>query len=370
MKKRSIQTACYCLLILQVTLAQPAHLNLRFLSIEEALPVSGLSILPQGCNVRMTDNWGGVRIDHLAPGYTPGKSIRLELMAANWHFYQESDAVATLMHPDEQRSQVILLCQNCGKIKQRQYEDLKKSMRALGNKLDQVEHILVENQSAIQAKILDSIRVIRQVLLASVNPQPAKDTVLSPREKNYRGLECKSRHDTHGMLRWWTEAAQEGDANAQNNLGAAYLTGADGLSRDCALARKWLACAAAKSHPVALANYGTMLYNGDCLLSDKATALRYWQRSDSLGCALGTHALGFYWEQKRKYRAALACFERNAERDYAPSLFSLGIYYYRGTGKGLDKDRDKGCEYLLRSVNLDYTPAIRALNAKEFNCTH
>ena len=75
----------------------------------------------------------------------------------------------------------------------------------------------------------------------------------------------------------YREAAEQGDAKAQNSLGHMYLSG-DGTPKDSAKAAKWFRKAADQGDAKAQLRFGIMLKNGDGMPKDSAEK----QRSGSL----------------------------------------------------------------------------------------
>jgi TPR repeat protein len=76
-------------------------------------------------------------------------------------------------------------------------------------------------------------------------------------------------------VKWYTLAAEQGDAFAQNNLGLMYDNGR-GVPQDYALAVKWYTLAAEQGHAIAQKNLGVMYYNGEGVLQDYVYAHMWW----------------------------------------------------------------------------------------------
>lgn len=102
------------------------------------------------------------------------------------------------------------------------------------------------------------------------------------------------------------ERAEQGDAEAQLQLGMRYATG-DGVIRDDKEAARWFALAAKQGLAEAQYQYGLALMQGKGVVQD--------------------------------YRSAFNWIEKPAQRGYARAQYSLGELYRYGTGTAVDKAR-------------------------------
>jgi tetratricopeptide (TPR) repeat protein len=75
------------------------------------------------------------------------------------------------------------------------------------------------------------------------------------------GVDAWQRGDFAVAVKEWRPAADQGDADAQFNLGQAYRLGR-GVPADLRIAQSWFQKAAAKGHEQAQANLGLILYEG------------------------------------------------------------------------------------------------------------
>jgi hypothetical protein len=100
--------------------------------------------------------------------------------------------------------------------------------------------------------------------------------------------------------------AEQGDAEAQQQLGLRYAEG-DGVIQNDKEAAKWFALAARQGLAEAQYQYGLALLQGRGVVQD--------------------------------YRAAFSWIEKPAQRGYAKAQYSLGELYRYGTGTAIDKAR-------------------------------
>ena len=119
-----------------------------------------------------------------------------------------------------------------------------------------------------------------------------------------KGLDAARSGDYVTALKEWRPLAQQGDADAQYNLGTMYRKG-DGVLQDYQEALKWYRLAAEQGYPSAQYNLGSKYRKGEGILQD--------------------------------YKEAVKWYRLSAEQGHANSQTSLGVMYARGWGVIQDK---------------------------------
>ena len=97
--------------------------------------------------------------------------------------------------------------------------------------------------------------------------------------------------DDAEAVRWYRLAAEQGHADAQFNLGVKYDFG-EGVPLDDAEAVKWYRLAADQGLANAQFNLGNMYNNGEGVLKDFAEAVRWYQLAADQGLADAQNNLG------------------------------------------------------------------------------
>ncbi|MBX6323729.1 MAG: sel1 repeat family protein, partial [Rhodospirillaceae bacterium] len=97
--------------------------------------------------------------------------------------------------------------------------------------------------------------------------------------------------DLAQAVRWYTAAAAQGVAAAQNNLALMYAEGR-GVPRDLTKAAELWRQAAEAGHPIAQFNLGLMLYRGDGMPKDVAKAAKWFARAAQGGSVDAQYAMG------------------------------------------------------------------------------
>jgi hypothetical protein len=83
-------------------------------------------------------------------------------------------------------------------------------------------------------------------------------------------------------LAWYSRAAEQGDADAQNNLGAMYDAG-EGIRENNAEALRWYGLSADQGNPIAQNNLGAMYYAGEGAELDRVEAYKWFYIAEKLG---------------------------------------------------------------------------------------
>ena len=122
------------------------------------------------------------------------------------------------------------------------------------------------------------------------------------------GLNAMEREHYATAFRAWKDLAEDGEAEAQNNIGYLYERGY-GVKQSYARAIEWYKKAAAQKSPEAIYNLGMLAFEGYGMRQDYLSARRY--------------------------------FTEAAELDLADAHYMLGLIYYQGHGLKLNHTRAK-----------------------------
>ena len=139
-------------------------------------------------------------------------------------------------------------------------------------------------------------------------------------------------------------AAEQGDADAQNNLAINYATGG-GVPEDDAEAVRWFRLAAEQGHATAQYNLGNVYANGWGVPEDQAEAKRWFRLAAEQGDPDAQHNLGLMYAigqglmeanrvlmDTKDDAEAVRWFRLAAEQRHAPAQYSLGFMYANGDG--------------------------------------
>ena len=106
-----------------------------------------------------------------------------------------------------------------------------------------------------------------------------------------KGFSAYEGGDFATALKEWRPLAEQGDADAQYNLGVMYDNG-DGVAQDYAEAVRWFRLAAEQGYAYAQSNLGVMYQNGNGVVQDYAEAVKLYRLAAEQGHAGAQNNLG------------------------------------------------------------------------------
>jgi TPR repeat protein len=116
-----------------------------------------------------------------------------------------------------------------------------------------------------------------------------------PAWADYRaGMDAYLRGDYATALREWRPLAEQGDADAQYNLGVMYDKG-PGVPQDYVQARQWYEQAAAQGDANAQSNLGVMYEKGRGVSQDYVQARQWYEKAAAQGDANALYNLGLLY---------------------------------------------------------------------------
>jgi len=129
--------------------------------------------------------------------------------------------------------------------------------------------------------------------------------------------------------------AEQGDANAQYNLGKMYFQGR-GVSEDYAVAARWYRKAAEQGEAQAQNNLAFMYSQGKGVPRDYTESARWYRKAAEQGDAHAEYGLGFEYHYglgvPPNPAEAVRWYRKAADQGYVMALSSLGYMYYHGQG--------------------------------------
>jgi len=156
-------------------------------------------------------------------------------------------------------------------------------------------------------------------------------------------------HSGHGVLQnfasaaaLFEQAAAQGHAGAQNQLGQYFHSGLGGKQNQQD-ALRWLRSAADQGDPQHIFDLGKALEQGADGSQDAAAAAKAYQQAADLGHADAAVSLGVLYQNgtgvAQDYTRALELYQGPAAEGHARAQNNLGLLYVRGTGVTLDYTR-------------------------------
>ena len=189
--------------------------------------------------------------------------------------------------------------------------------------------------------------------------------------------------------------AEDGNAEAQTNLGLCYLKG-EGVTQSFEDAAKWfdksanqndaegqylLACLYSKGKGVQVnsqksfnllmesaqqghadAQCGVAAcydYGENDIAIDHEEAIKWWRKAAEQGNAQGQWNVGAYYFDNRDFAQAVQWFEKAAEQGHTMAKVNLGMCYF--LGQGVSQDKQKGYDLIKQAAEQGDSLAIKQL---------
>ncbi len=153
------------------------------------------------------------------------------------------------------------------------------------------------------------------------------------------GVAADNRGDYATALRLWRPLANQGDADAQYNLGVMYHNG-KGVAQDYAEAAKWYRLAAAQGNANAQNNLGGMYFRGQGVAQDSAEAEKWYRLAGNRENVKAQFNLGVMYANgqgvPRDYVEAVKWTRLAANQGHAGAQYNLGVCYANGRGVAQD----------------------------------
>ncbi len=153
-------------------------------------------------------------------------------------------------------------------------------------------------------------------------------------------------------------AAEEGFAPAQYNLGDAYAEG-QGISQDYEKAIEWVKKAAKQGHQRAQYSLGFVYYNGKVVSQDYNEAINWFSKSAEQGYAEAQFYLGYAHLKGRgvpkNSKTALKWFQKAAEQEHSEAQYLLGLAY--SSNKSVPQDFQKTIKWWRKAAEKEHVAA-------------
>jgi TPR repeat protein len=150
---------------------------------------------------------------------------------------------------------------------------------------------------------------------------------------------------------WYRKAAEQGNANAQYNLGVMYLNG-QGAPQDDSQAANWFRKAAEQGSANSQYNLGYMYRNGQGVPQDDSQAVNWYRKAAEQGNAMAQHNLGSMYRNGQGVpqddSQAANWYRKAAEQGSANSQYRLG-YMYRN-GQGVPQDDSQAANWYRKAA--------------------
>ena len=165
------------------------------------------------------------------------------------------------------------------------------------------------------------------------------------------------------------EKALNGDAESQTTLGLCFFSGSDGFPLDYSKAFEWFTKAAEQGHAFAQNNIGLCYYYGEGVLQDYSKSFEWFEKGAEQGNEFAQINLGncYYYGEgaKQDYTKAVEWYIKAAEQGNPEAQYQLGVCYIGGYG--ITQDYHKSIEWFTKAAEQGHEAAknnLRELTEK------
>jgi TPR repeat protein len=136
-------------------------------------------------------------------------------------------------------------------------------------------------------------------------------------------------------MSWYRKAADQGHAEAQNHIGWLYQNGL-GVPQDYVQAMSWYRKAADQGNAVAQAYIGGLYQNGLGVTRDYVQAMSWYRKAADQGNAVAQAYIGVLyqngWGVPQDYGQAMSWYRKAADQGFAGAQNNIGWLYQNGWG--------------------------------------
>ncbi len=159
-------------------------------------------------------------------------------------------------------------------------------------------------------------------------------------------------------VKWYRKAAEQGDALAQCNLGACYDLGY-GVEKNLSEAVKWYRKAAEQGNAPAQYNLGICYDFGKGVEKNPTEAVKWYRKAAEQGLAPAQFGLGICYENgegvEKNPTEAVKWYRKAAEQGIAEAQFILGVCY--DLGNGVEKNLREAVKWYRKAAEQGNAPA-------------
>jgi TPR repeat protein len=158
--------------------------------------------------------------------------------------------------------------------------------------------------------------------------------------------------DALEAVKWWRKAADQGNAFGQNGLGFCYGHG-EGVAKDMLEAVKWWRKAADQGNAIAQNNLGFCYAKGEGVAKDMVEAVKWYRKAADQGNAKAQNNLGSCYAKgegvAKDQVEAVKWYRKAADQGYAKAQYILGVCY--AYGEGVAKDQVEAVKWYRKAAD-------------------
>jgi len=163
--------------------------------------------------------------------------------------------------------------------------------------------------------------------------------------------------------KWYRKAAEQGNAFAQNQLGWFYQNGLGGIQKNETEAAKWYRKAAEQGDESGQSNLGWCYENGFGVQKNEIEAAKWYRKAAEQGDAFAQNQLGWFYLNglggiKKNETEAVKWYRKAAEQGNVSGQISLAWCYENGVGVDI-ADWDEAAKWYRKALAQEENADIR-----------
>lgn len=222
-------------------------------------------------------------------------------------------------------------------------------------------HLAILN-TARCVRYVFSIGVLLTLAVQPASPQSPSDIAVAPgfsvAETLAKASVAFNRQDYAAAMKWYRQAANQGDVTAQHYLGVLYFNG-QGVPKDYVEAMSWFRKAADQGSVAAQRTLGTLYTAGEGVQQNYGEAMKWDRMAADQGDAQAQHDIGMIYLDGRGVQEndglAMLWFRRAADQGHAASLYDVGFLYDKG--KGVQQDYVEAMKWYRKAADQNLAQA-------------
>ena len=176
-------------------------------------------------------------------------------------------------------------------------------------------------------------------------------------------MEDSPYYDAQRAEKLLVKAADQGQHDAEHQLGLRLAYGGKGVRRDPAKAEAYLEKACEGGVLQAMTDYANMLFEGQTVPQDLAKSAKWFTKAAEQYDGIAQYALGCFYGNgiyfKKDDAEAAKWFREAAEGGEPNSQYALGCFYYEG--RGVEKNAKKAAEWFSEAAGQGHPGAMSFL---------
>ena len=169
--------------------------------------------------------------------------------------------------------------------------------------------------------------------------------------QNNLGLAFVKEKNYVDAVYWFRKSAEQGDPVGQYNLGEAYHKGY-GVRKNIAEALKLYHKAAAQGEKNAIGSIGYCYITGDGVAQDAKQAVEWFKKAAALGNNQSMHNMGLCYELgegvSKDLQESAIWYRKAAELGNTASMMNLAQFYMNG--QGVKRDKEEAVKWLMKAA--------------------